>query len=424
VRFWTVPTAMRAIHGLALVRSRHFRATDIPPPLLPVREAAQGAGSGQVGHRFGSARAGGLASRLGRRSCFALGCLVTLAITADSVAQSLTITPGREFAADSYVHKPLPRDTPVDPKSQAYVAGILRQIKAHYGHADVNIDGGTPHIYIVPADQPTVRVKYVNWEQRSATFPPLQAQWMAVPLPDGFQPSRGSDKEAVVYQPSTGRMWEFWAMQKTGLRATDSAGRAVDEWGAKWGGRMDDIAHNPGYWKTVQPQGHKFGTTASGIPFLAGILTVEELRRGEINHVVGFAIPQSARKSWSHPAQRSDGTSDDPDAIPQGTIFRLPADLNLDVIEMDPFARMIARAVQRHGMILWDTSGVVGFRAENPGDRYPDGHPFWKGGGILSCPPGADVPGHQAVYRCWPPGRLASFPWEKLIALQPQKDRP
>lgn len=86
----------------------------------------------------------------------AAGVLALVAAT-DSPAQSLTITPGRGFAADSYVHKPLPRDAPADPKSEAYAANTLRQIKAHHGHADVNIDGGTPPLYIAPADQPTSR---------------------------------------------------------------------------------------------------------------------------------------------------------------------------------------------------------------------------------------------------------------------------
>jgi hypothetical protein len=213
-------------------------------------------------------------------------------------------------------------------------------------------------------------------------------------------------------------------MRKTGARTTDSSGRSVEEWGAQWGGRMDGIGSNPGWWVTSRQAGHTFGTTASGIPFLAGLLTIEELRRGEINHVVGFALPESAAGRHSHPAQRSDGRSGNPDAIPQGTIFRLPADLDLDALAMDPFARMIARAVQRHGMILWDTSGVVGFRAENPGERFSGGHPYWRPGGILRCPPEATSrPGHPAIYQCWPPGRLANFPWDRLQALTPPAAR-
>jgi hypothetical protein len=333
--------------------------------------------------------------------------------------RSLTIKPGREFSADSYVYKPLTNDVPLDPQSRAYVANLQRQIKKYYGHADVNIDGGTPPIYIVPMDQPTVRVKYVDWENPVATFPPLQSQWMAVPLPEGFQPSPGEDMEAVVYQTSSGKMWEFWAMKKTGMRVTDSTGREVDEWGAKWGGRMDDIASNPGHWVT-SPEGYKFGATASGIPFLAGIMTIAELQGGEIDHIVGFALPETLSERWSNPAQRTDGNTHGADAIPEGAIFRLPAGLNLDAMDMDPFARTIAKAVQKHGMILWDISGVVGFRAENPANKYPDGHPFWKEGGILRCPAGADAtdPDNQVVYECWAPVRLRGFPWEKLQALQ------
>jgi hypothetical protein len=91
-------------------------------------------------------------------------------------AESMIIQPGREFAPDSYVYKNLPNNAPIDPKTSTYVANIRTQIKAHYGHADVNIDGGSPPIYIVPADQPTVRVKYIDWENPAATFPPLQAK--------------------------------------------------------------------------------------------------------------------------------------------------------------------------------------------------------------------------------------------------------
>jgi hypothetical protein len=353
-----------------------------------------------------------------------VGMWSSLCAEANADERSLTIKPGREFSADSYVYKPLTDDAPVDPQSRSYVANIQRQIKKYYGHPDVSIDGGTPPVYIVPMDQPTVRVKYVDWENPAATFPPLQSQWMAVPLPDGFQSASGpaggdGDSEAVVYQPSSGKMWEFWAMKKTGMRVTDSKGHEVDEWGARWGGRMDNIATNPGYWVTT-PEGYKFGTTASGIPFLAGLITVDELQRGAIDHVVGFALPETLAERWSYPAQRTDGNTYDADAIPEGAIFRLPARLNLDAMDMDPLARMIAKAVQKHGMILWDISGVVGFRAENPANRYPDGHPFWKEGGILRCPAGADNPdpNNQVVYECWAPERLRGFPWDKLQALK------
>jgi len=338
---------------------------------------------------------------------------------AESAQRSLTIAPGREFASDSYVHKPLPDDAPLDPKSTAYVARLQNLIVTHFAHPDVNIDGGSPPIYLVAADQPTVRVRYINWDRPESRFAPLQTQWEAVPLPADFRSSAGTDGEAVVYQPTTGRMWEFWAMRKTGAKTRDSGGRLVEEWGAKWGGRMDDIASNPGYWITT-PQGYKFGATASGIPFLAGIMTIEELQRGQIDHVLGLSLPEVRAESWSAPAQRTDGSANDPDAIPEGATFRLPATLDLSAIDMDPFARIVARAVQRHGLVVWDFAGVVGFRAENPAGQYPEGHPYWRQGGILRCPPGVEGRGalSQLIYSCWPPARLRGFPWDKLQVLQ------
>lgn len=330
---------------------------------------------------------------------------------------SVTIMPGREFSADSYVYRVLPDDAPLDPHSARYVSEILRLIKENYGHADINIDRNTPAIYLVPADQPTVAVRHLPWEGPASRLAALEAQWTAVPLPDGFEPAPGDDNEAVVYQPSTGRVWEFWAMRQTGARSVDSAGRSKQEWGAAWGGRLDSIATNPGYWQTVTPPGYKFGTTASGIPFLAGLLTIDELRRGEINHIVGFALPENAADRWVFPAQRTDGRSASADAVPQGAILRLPADLDLAALDMSPLALAIARAVQRHGMILWDTSAVVGFRAENPGRQFPEGHPFWKEKGVLGCRRGASRPGSQLIYQCWPPALLANFPWDKLQVL-------
>jgi hypothetical protein len=96
----------------------------------------------------------------------------------------------------------------------------------------VNIDGGIPPLYIVPTDQPIVRGKFVDRDNPDPILEPLQAQWNAVPLPDNFQPAgQGEgDQEAVVYQPSTGKMWEFWLMKKTCARVQNSAGQMVDEW--------------------------------------------------------------------------------------------------------------------------------------------------------------------------------------------------
>ncbi|MGC4001104.1 MAG: hypothetical protein QM767_28060 [Anaeromyxobacter sp.] len=144
---------------------------------------------------------------------------------------SIIIEPGKQFAADSYVHKPLPPDAPLEEHSADYVKELQRQIKAYYGTVNVNVNHYMPAVYQVPANVPTVRVRVFDKKKPDWTFKPLQAQWENVPLPENFQAASGTDMEAVVYQPSTGKYWEFWQMQKTGAKVCNFAGVEVDEWG-------------------------------------------------------------------------------------------------------------------------------------------------------------------------------------------------
>lgn len=324
---------------------------------------------------------------------------------------SLSVKPGREFAADSYVHQPLAANAAIDPKSDLWVKDLLRQIKKYYGAATVNVDKFSPPLYVVGPSQPTVRVKAARPEDPKWSFAPLQERWEAVPLPDGFASAPGTDGEAIVYQPSTGMYWEFWRLQKTGQKVLDSAGRQTDQWSAAWGGHIEDLRANPGYFVTTA-EGYKFGTAATGLALLAGLITIEDQRRGAIEHPLHFAIPETRERSiWSFPAQRSDGQIKNEDAIPEGVTFRLPSDLNLDALDMDPYARMLAKAVQKYGMVLRDVSGSVNFYAENPLNRY-NPNPYYGAGGFLRCP--------HSVYAwsCSSTTRLRGFPWDKLQALR------
>src|SRR5262249_54172521 len=205
--------------------------------------------------------------------------------------QSIAIKPGREFALDSYVHKPLPDNAPLDPKSAIWVKSLIRQMNDpnYYGTVAVNTHEHTPAIYIVGSDQPTVRVKVI-WPKEQEPVQPdwhkvIQKDFEAVPLPADFSPAGGDDLEAVVYRPSRGKYWEFIGLRKTGCHVRNSAGAEVDEWGTYWGGRVDNLAVNPGYYEQ-RLDGALAGRQATGLPDLAGILTIEEQRAGIVNHAL------------------------------------------------------------------------------------------------------------------------------------------
>ncbi|MGL4636643.1 MAG: hypothetical protein ACRCWF_11745 [Beijerinckiaceae bacterium] len=348
-----------------------------------------------------------------------LATLVVLAGAAmPAMAQhesGMQLKAGREFAVSSYVHRPLPDRSDILPQSAVYVRDLARQVKAH--GVTVNIDQYTPPIYIVAPNAPTTRVKAARTYEPGWSFAPLQQQWTDVPQPADFRPSAGTDKDAIVYQPATGRYWEFWGLEPTGRTTVNSAGVQMPEWQAAWGGRIDSLSQNGGYFKKTQ-QGHTFGVAATSLALLGGMMTIEEQRRGEISHALHIALPETKAGVWTYPAQRTDGNQSRTDAIPQGTLFRLPADLDLRTLSMHPYALMIARAVQKHGMLVRDTAGVVAFYAENPMPRMQgqpqEAHPYFGTGGILQCPSGRAEPA------CYPDAnnRLAGFPWDRLLAVR------
>jgi hypothetical protein len=309
--------------------------------------------------------------------------------------QSLIMTPGVEFSANSDIFQPLPNDAMVDPHSTAWVGDLLQANAAV--PATVNIESYSPPIFIVGANQPTVQI-----------LGPLNAQLSAVPLPSDFKPSAGTDHEAIIFQPSTGKYWEVWLAALTGAMTTDSASNLVPQWQAGWGGYISNLATNSGSFNGG------FGTAASGLPLLAGLMTIAEQQAGVINHSIHISIPQALANVFVGAAQRTDGASSDPNAIPEGATFRLPADLNLDSMAMDPYTRMIAKAVQKYGMVVSDTNGSgVDFYAENPDGRYAV-DPYYGPNGILHTT--STDPNNPTNWGA-ASALLAAFPWNKLEAV-------
>jgi hypothetical protein len=122
---------------------------------------------------------------------------------------------------------------------------------------------------------------------------------------------------------------------------------------------MQNVHQNSGVWD------FPYGATATGLPLIGGQITADELLRGEIKHVIGISIVATAK--WtvvSSPANRSDGNSEG--IIPEGTRFRLDPTINLDTLNLHPVAKIIAKAAQKYGFVVWDQAGAIAIRAENP----------------------------------------------------------
>jgi hypothetical protein len=300
--------------------------------------------------------------------------------------------PFRFFSPTSFWNEPLTASAPLEANSAQFVSQLDAEVAAEEQTKkgpSINTTSYSVPIYTVPANQPTVRVQLVN----HAPEPPLQTAWSAVPLPPGAQPAAGTDASLVVWQPSTDRMWEFWLM------AHEASG-----WQAQWGGAMQHVSSNPGVYGTAAWSGATplWGASASSLALAGGLITLEDLKLGEINHALGLALPERLAGIYSAPAKRTDGKSANPLSLPEGAHLRLNPNLNLAALHLPRVTLMIARAAQRYGIFIRDGAGSIAFYAQDP---TPTGtNPYTGPGGYFE--------------GSYPSKLLSSFPWSELELLK------
>ncbi|HVV29950.1 MAG TPA: hypothetical protein VHC41_03655, partial [Mycobacteriales bacterium] len=231
---------------------------------------------------------------------------------------------------------------PVGAGSAAMVSNLATAVTSRYnGVAAFNVDQYTTNFYTVGPNTPRTNVAFNDCQQKGylpAGLTGSGGQFSDVPIPADATPSAGTDAELTIYSPSTDQLWEFWIAQHTG------AG-----WSACWGGRIDHVSTSPGYFT------NNFGATATGLPVAGGMISIQDVKSGSINHAMSLLIPDAATwNNFSYPAQRSDGNSSAAGAIPEGTRFRLDPSLDVTKLGLTPVGVMIARAAQKYGFIVTD----------------------------------------------------------------------
>lgn len=298
--------------------------------------------------------------------------------------------PFRFFAPTSFWNTPVSANAPLDSNSASAVAALnteeLAELLAKRGPAIDTTSWSVP-IYTVPANQPAVRVTLLNH-----VVPNLQAAWSEVPLPANAHPAGGTDGHLVVWQPSTDRMWEFWRLEKNG-----------EEWRASWGGAMQGVSSNVGVYGSEAWPGAStaWGASASSLPLVGGLVTLEDLQMGKINHALAISVPNVLKGVYASPALRTDGTSTQPWSLPEGAHLRLDPTLDLASLHLPRMTLMLAEAAQRYGIYVRDKASNLAFYAEDP---TPTGSNPYAG-------PGGYFEGQSASKL------LTSFPWSHLQLL-------
>jgi hypothetical protein len=290
----------------------------------------------------------------------------------------------RLFSPTSIWNAQVDGDLPLDPQSDRLVSALSNEVRSELDRSVgpwINTTRDSVPVYTVGADVTPVHVTLDTY------LPALQRDFDVVPIPAGAHPSDSTDRHLVVYQPATDTLWEFWRAQKL-----------ADGWHARWGGKMTGVSTNPGYFEGT------LGGSGTSLALLGGLMTIAELKAGRVDHALALAIPNTDSQSVTWPAQRGDGRTSGPNAIPEGTQFRIDPSLDLTKLRLSPLALTMARAAQRYGIVVRDSADCVTFYAEDPTTTSSNPYPQMYGG-----------PGK------YPADALRNFPWDSLQVVAPRR---
>lgn len=222
----------------------------------------------------------------------------------------------------------------VDPNSAGMVAGMAGE------KFQMSTGMWTVPVYYADASTPRHSVPITSGWTEFSSLP-------NVPVPAGAKPDPSEDAHLTIIDRSKGCVYDFWGASGSGSNLSAKLGNAMP---------IDSNGVDPG----------GLGARASGFSGAAGLVTYDDVKRGSIDHALVFAYPKTRSGGPVAPATKSDGQTGGDDAIPQGARLRLDPSINLNSLGLNRYELMIARAMQRYGMILGDTSGGFTIYAQHP----------------------------------------------------------
>jgi hypothetical protein len=129
---------------------------------------------------------------------------------------------------------------------------------------------------------------------------------------------------------------------------------------------------NPTWWTS-------HGARACGFPLSAGLITVEEMQQGKIEHALVLAYPHIRSHWYTPPASTAQVTTSQAiptRGIPCGGHIQLDPALDVNSLPLSASGKIIARALQEYGAYVGDFAGAIVIYA----DASPTAQAAWSHG--------------------------------------------
>jgi hypothetical protein len=224
--------------------------------------------------------------------------------------------------------------------------GVSGHVHPDFGTRYAGAPNGIPYT-VVGAHTRRVRVRF-QYDSES--------DHGKYPLPRGVAieggPRSTGDRHVIVLDRSTCTDYELYAAQPRNGGSSWSAGS----------GAIFHLGSNhlrPAGWTSAD---------AAGLPILPGLARYDEAAAGAIDHALRFTASCTAPR-YVYPARHEAATCSGPNRPPMGLRVRLNA--SVDISHLPLQARIVARAMQRYGLILAD-NGSPWYVSGAPSPHWSD----------------------------------------------------
>ena len=286
------------------------------------------------------------------RTSLTSGAAVALLLLLESAAAEPARPPRRFFSDTSFWNQPLPEKPEVDPKNAHFIALLKSEPTGGFG---INLFKWTIPVYEVDETTPRYEIakhtlnaqEHEIWRSARETFGHGPGFDDGVPIPKAALPDPEQDAHFAVVDWQAKRAWDTWGFRVRpdgSFESNTGMTYALDGDGVY---RTADFAVKDG--ESIHFHGP---SRAAGVPAIAGLILHDEVLAGEIRHKLAAAIRFPALQEFVFPAAWTDGPV--PGGIPEGAVIQLDPALDLDTLDLLPGERVVARALQRYGMVIVD----------------------------------------------------------------------
>jgi hypothetical protein len=258
--------------------------------------------------------------------------------------------PLRAFTPDSWWNSALPRNAPSNPDADAILNYMSTEKQAGGGCLRLAGAGGSSWgqpVYWAGAGDPEYHVRLKGGNE--------QPELRHLRIPADARSAQNNDGSMTVFDVDRGYTVAF----------TDAAyDDGSDTWSAS-GATVTYLDSNGLDVRTGQASDDRNVGNHRGNNAAVMMARLDEVKAGAIDHVLKVASGPEVSSRHVFPMVGSDGGSRDPSAPPQGLRFRIRPSVDLEALGLDRQALVIAKALQKYGFYIGDSSGVTALKVED-----------------------------------------------------------